>query len=87
MKLIDDLFEHYRTKLTGDDEDIDILALAVLEQLDQKDIIEHILEMDDVELRSFFGLYIIETLKGKFADANNPTRSKEGYPSQYGNLH
>ncbi|MEH6944659.1 DUF6154 family protein [Bacillus sp. JJ722] len=87
MKLIDDLFEHYRTKLTGDDEDIDILALAVLEQLNQKDIIEHILEMDDVELRSFFGLYIIETLKGKFADANSPTQSKDSYLSHYRNLH
>ncbi|MGM9923119.1 MAG: DUF6154 family protein [Bacillus sp. (in: firmicutes)] len=87
MKLIDDLFEHYRTKLTGDDEDIDILALAVLEQLDQKDITEYILEMDEVELRSFFGLYIMETLKGKFADQNNSAQSKDSYYPHYRNIH
>lgn len=86
LKLIDDLFEHYRTKLTGDDEDIDILALAVLEQLNHKEILEHILEMDEVELRSFFGVYIIETLKGKFAEAN-PAQSKDAFLPHFRNVH
>ena len=86
MKLIDDLFEHYRTKLTGDDEDIDILALAVLEQLTQKDIVEHMMEMDEMELRSFFGLYITEMLKAKFAETN-PAQTKETFHSAFRNLH
>lgn len=86
MKLIDDLFEHYRTKLTGDDEDIDILTLAVLEQFNHKEILEHILEMDEVELKSFFGLYIMETLKGKFSEVN-PTQSKDPYLPHYRNIH
>ena len=71
MKLIDDLFEHYRTMLTGDDEDIDILALAVLEQLNREDIFEQIHELDELELRSFFGLYIMDVLKKKFAEASS----------------
>ncbi|MGM9929954.1 MAG: DUF6154 family protein [Bacillus sp. (in: firmicutes)] len=87
MKLIDELFEHYRTKLTGDDEDIDILTLAILEQLNQKDIVEQIMAMDEVELRSFFGLYIMETLKGKFASEANPAASKETYLTNFRDVH
>lgn len=86
MKLIDDLYEHYRTKLTGDDEDIDILTLAVLEQFNQKEILEHILEMDETELKSFFGLYIMETLKGKFAEGS-ATQTKGNYSAHFRNLH
>ena len=86
MKLIDDLFEHYRTKLTGDDEDIDILALALLEQLNQSEILSYIKEMDEVELRSFFGLYIMETLKAKFSESST-SHPKEGFFTDFRNLH
>ncbi|MGN1402106.1 MAG: DUF6154 family protein [Bacillus sp. (in: firmicutes)] len=86
MKLVDDLYEHYRTKLTGEEEDIDILALATLEQLDRTDILENIQEMDDMELRSFFGLYIIELLKAKFAEPN-AHRPEDDYFTDYRNIH
>ncbi|MBA4536879.1 hypothetical protein H1Z61_06920 [Bacillus aquiflavi] len=85
MKLIDELYELYRNKLTGDDEDIDILAFAVLEELDRDDVLHLINEMDDQELFDLMGLYLIESLKGKFA--------KEGIgrnrisPFQHRNLH
>ena len=36
MKLIDDLYNMYRNKLTGDEEDIDMLTFAVLEQLGRR---------------------------------------------------
>lgn len=67
MKLIDDLYDMYRNKLTGDEEDIDMLTFAVLEQLDHKEMLELIHEMDDQELTNLMGMYIIESLKGKFA--------------------
>jgi len=86
LKLIDELFEHYRTKLTGDDDDIDILVLAGLEQLSHEEILEYIMEMDDGELRGFLGVYIAETLKGKFALAN-PTSSKAPTHPNFRNLH
>lgn len=85
LKLIDELFEHYRTKLTGDDEDIDILVLAVLEQLSKEEILEYIMKMDELELRSFMGVYITETLKEKFALAN-AAGSKDKTPS-FRNIH
>ncbi|MDQ7862294.1 DUF6154 family protein [Peribacillus frigoritolerans] len=38
MKLIEELYNMYRDKMTGDEEDIDMLTFAVLEQLDRKEI-------------------------------------------------
>jgi hypothetical protein len=65
----------YRDKLTGDDEDIDILALAVLEQLDRKDVMQLINELEDRELYNLMGIYIIDSLKKRFAkeDFQSPT--------------
>lgn len=84
MKLIDDLYNMYRNKLTGDEEDIDMLTFAVLEQLDRKEILELIHEMDDQELTNLMGLYIIESLKGKFAQ-NHISASATFFPPR--NLH
>lgn len=75
MKLIDELYNMYRNKLTGDEEDIDMLTFAVLEQLDRKEILDLIQEMDDQELTNLMGLYIIESLKGKFAQSNISART------------
>ncbi|MGM9927579.1 MAG: DUF6154 family protein [Bacillus sp. (in: firmicutes)] len=80
MKLIDELFEHYRNTLTGDEEDIDILVLAVLEQLSKEEILEYVMEMDEVELRSFMGVYITETLKEKFSLINQASSKDETPP-------
>ncbi len=67
MKLIDELFEMYRNKMTADEEDIDMLAFAVLEQFNHRDLVALISEMSEQEIKNLMGLYIIETLKGKFA--------------------
>ena len=56
MKLIDDLYNMYRNKLTGDEEDIDMLTFAVLEQLGREEILELIQEMDDQELTNLMGM-------------------------------
>jgi len=86
LKLIDDLFEHYRSRLSGDEDDIDILALAVLEQLNDGEILEHIKEMSEMELRSFFAMYIVESLKAKFSETN-PSQVKEPFHSDHRNIH
>jgi hypothetical protein len=67
MKLIDELYEMYRHKLTGDEEDIDMLAFAFLEEMSREDLLHIIKEMDTQELYDLMGLYLIESLKGKFA--------------------
>ncbi|WP_066310877.1 DUF6154 family protein [Bacillus sp. FJAT-29814] len=67
MKLVDELYEMYRTKLTGDEEDIDMLAFAFLEEMSHEDLLALIRDMDKQELYDLMGLYLIESLKGKFA--------------------
>jgi hypothetical protein len=67
MRLVDELFQMYRDKLTGDEEDIDMLAFAFLEEMSQEDLLHLIKEMDKQELYDLMGLYLIESLKGKFA--------------------
>ncbi len=77
MNFIDELYQLYRDKLTGDDEDIDILALAVLEQLDRKDVMQLINELEDRELYNLMGIYIIDSLKKRFANEDvQPPASK-----------
>ncbi|PLR98244.1 DUF6154 family protein [Bacillus sp. T33-2] len=67
MKLIDELYELYRNKLTGDEEDIDMLAFAFLEEMSRDDLLKIIQDLDKQELYDLMGLYLIESLKGKFA--------------------
>lgn len=70
MKIVDELYELYRHKLTGDDEDIDMLAFAFLEEMTREDLLRIIQELDNQELYDLMGLYLIESLKGKFASEN-----------------
>jgi hypothetical protein len=67
VKLVDEIYEFYRHKLTGDEEDIDMLAFAFLEELTQEDLLNIIKDLDKQELYDLVGVYLIEGLKGKFA--------------------
>ncbi|NMD72135.1 hypothetical protein HHO41_17815 [Bacillus sp. DNRA2] len=67
MKLVDELFELYRDKLTGDDEDIDMLAFAILEEMSREDLLHLIQELSTQELHTVIGVYLIESLREKFA--------------------
>lgn len=67
MKLVDELFELYRDKLTGDDEDIDMLAFAILEEMSREDLLHLIQELSTQELHNVIGVYLIESLREKFA--------------------
>ncbi|MCA1028786.1 DUF6154 family protein [Cytobacillus kochii] len=70
MKIIDELYDYYRNKLTGDEEDIDMLTFAFLEEMSREDILTLIQELDNQELYNLMGLYVIESLKGKFAESD-----------------
>ncbi len=67
MKLVDELYDLYRNKLTGDEEDIDMLTFAFLEEMSHEDLLGIIHDMDKQELYDLVGTYLIESLKGKFA--------------------
>lgn len=78
MRLIDELFEMYRDKITGDEEDLDMITFAVLENYSRDELIDIIKEMNDYELHYFIRLYLLEMLKGKFAQLQS---EKENEPS------
>ncbi|GGJ66179.1 hypothetical protein GGR02_001679 [Anoxybacillus voinovskiensis] len=67
MKFIDELYEYYKDRLSGDEEDAEILTMSVLEELSREDLLELIKEMDDAELVGMVGLYMLERLKAKMA--------------------
>lgn len=67
MKIIDEIYEMYRNKLTGDEEDADIIAFSVLEQFGREDLIDLLSDLPDQELRNLVGFYMIENLKAKMA--------------------
>lgn len=67
MRLVDELFEIYRDRLTGDEEDLDIIALAVVENNSRQELFNIVKEMDDYELHFFISMYLTESLKEKFA--------------------
>ncbi|WP_018663996.1 DUF6154 family protein [Heyndrickxia acidiproducens] len=77
MRLVDELFELYRDQLTGDEEDLDAITAAVIENYNRKDLLTIVNDMSNAELEHFIGLYILETLKNKFADY----ASYDAYPS------
>ncbi|WP_449622659.1 DUF6154 family protein [Robertmurraya sp. Marseille-Q9965] len=85
MKLVDEIYEFYRDKLSGDEEDIDILTFALLEEMSYDDLLNLIKELDKQELYNLVGIYLIESLKGKFA---NEDYGQQRAPSlQQRNIH
>lgn len=67
MKFIDDLYEYYKDRLTGDEEDAEAVTMSILDELSRRDVLKLIGEMTDEELLGMFGLYVLESLKAKMA--------------------
>jgi Family of unknown function (DUF6154) len=67
MKFVDELYEYYKNRLTGDEEDAEVMTMSILEELDRNDLLQLIQEMTDEELMGMVGLYILESLKAKMA--------------------
>ncbi len=65
MKFIDDLYEYYKDRLTGDEEDAEAVTMSILDELSRRDVLKLIGEMTDEELLGMFGLYVLESLKAK----------------------
>ncbi|TYS72583.1 hypothetical protein FZC80_20620 [Rossellomorea aquimaris] len=71
MKLVEELYEIYRGKIRGTDEDLDMIALTILEESSRKELLSIIEEMDNEELQYFIRLYILETLKEKLTSGDH----------------
>ncbi|MGM0847128.1 MAG: DUF6154 family protein [Bacillota bacterium] len=71
MKLVEELYEIYRGKIRGTDEDLDMIALTILEESSRKELMNIIEEMNNEELQYFIRLYILETLKEKLTSGDH----------------
>lgn len=77
MKFIDDLYEYYKDRLTGDEEDAEAVAMSILDELSRRDVLKLIGEMTDEELLGMFGLYVLESLKAKMAAKASARRGRK----------
>lgn len=67
MKLIEEIYEMYRGRIKGTDEDLDLIALTILEDTSREELLEMLNELETGELEYFFRLYIFETLKERWS--------------------
>ncbi|MDG5473562.1 DUF6154 family protein [Jeotgalibacillus sp. ET6] len=77
MKLVDEILEMYRGKLRGTQEDLDIIAFTILEQLNRDELLSMVKDMSEDELAYFIRLYIVESLKGKLDQSENAAEENE----------
>ncbi|WP_028403430.1 DUF6154 family protein [Ectobacillus panaciterrae] len=67
MEFVDKLFEFYRDRLTGEEEDAEIIVASLLGEMEREDVLDLIQEMDDEELYGLIGFYLIKSLKARIA--------------------
>ncbi|KIL45543.1 DUF6154 family protein [Jeotgalibacillus campisalis] len=77
MKLVDEILEMYRGKLRGTQEDLDIIAFTILEQLNRDELLSMVKDMSEEELAYFIRLYIVESLKGKLDQSETASEVNE----------
>ncbi len=65
MRFIDELYNFYKDRLTADDEDVDLLVSAVLQELSREDLLQILSELSDQELYQITGTYVAGKLRQK----------------------
>ncbi|GEN33350.1 MULTISPECIES: DUF6154 family protein [Aneurinibacillus] len=68
MKLVNDIYNLYRDKLTGDEEDVTAIVMSLLHGQSKEELVQWIQEMQETEIYQMFGLYLMEALRVKMAE-------------------
>ena len=79
MRFVDELYTFYRDQFTGSEFDAEIIAAAILDDLERVDVLWLLGELEDEELYGLLGFYLVENLKTKMA--------KDGYIERDTRLH
>jgi hypothetical protein len=79
VKIADELFEMYKGKVSGTEEELAIITLTILEQFNREDLMQLVEEMDENELKYYIQLCISETLKMKFSGENKTPLSYDRF--------
>lgn len=67
MSFVDEIYEKYKSQLTGDEEDAIALVLNLLQGHKREELLSKINEMADYEIYQMLSIYLIEALKVKIA--------------------
>ncbi|WCN38358.1 DUF6154 family protein [Aneurinibacillus uraniidurans] len=68
MKLVNDIYNMYRDKLIGEEEDVTMLVMGLLHERTKEEMINWVNEMQETEVYQMLGLYLLEMLRLKLAD-------------------
>jgi hypothetical protein len=68
LKFIDQLYQLYKDKLTGDEEDVYIIVEGVFSDFQRKDYINLLTELSNEQLEEMVAYYMVELLRRKIAD-------------------
>lgn len=83
MSFVDEIYEMYKSQLTGDDEDAIALVLNLLQDHKREELLSKINEMEDYEIYQMLSIYLIEALKVKIAEGNIEEISKKRSRDDY----
>ncbi|MFT9849030.1 DUF6154 family protein [Aneurinibacillus sp. REN35] len=68
MKLVNEIYNLYRDKLTGDEEDVTAIVMSLLHGQGKEELMQWIEEMNENEMYQMLGLYLMEMLRVKMAE-------------------
>jgi hypothetical protein len=68
MKLVNDIYNLYRDKLTGDEEDVAAIVMGLLHGQSKEELLQWVQEMQETEIYQMLGLYLMEALRVKMAE-------------------
>ncbi len=86
MKLVNQLYHHYKDQLVGDEEDAAIIVSGILESLAKDDLLAMIQELEREELYEMLGRYMVDQLREMMTQEG--VGKHDGWPaSEEGDLH
>ncbi|AMA71957.1 MULTISPECIES: DUF6154 family protein [Aneurinibacillus] len=68
MKLVDNIYNLYRDKLVGEEEDVPAIVMSLLHGQSKEELLQWIQEMQETEIYQMLGLYLMEMLRMKMAE-------------------
>ncbi len=67
MSFVDEIYDMYKSHLSGNEEDAIALVLNLLQDHKREELLSKINEMDDYEIYQMLSIYLIEALKVRIA--------------------
>ncbi|BAU26793.1 hypothetical protein DFP93_11165 [Aneurinibacillus soli] len=82
MKLVNDIYNMYRDKLIGEEEDVTTLVMGLLHERTKEEMMSWVNDMQETEVYQMLGLYLLEMLRLKLADEGIPLQPRQDAGAQ-----